>query len=41
MKHPDSYQIYLSLVFMSSVLFAMAFTAMSLYEVRTAQLNPL
>ncbi|NTV37875.1 MAG: MFS transporter [Anaerolineales bacterium] len=41
MKRFDSYKIYLFLVFTSSALYATAFTAMSLYEVKSAGLNPL
>ena len=41
MKRPDAYKTYLFLSFASSALFAMAFTAMSLYEVTTARLGPL
>ena len=41
MKRPDAYRLYLALEFASSALFALAFTAMSLYEVNTARLSPL
>jgi len=41
MKRPDAYRLYLALDFVSSALFALAFTAMSLYEVSTARLSPL
>ena len=41
MKRPDAYNVYIILTFASSGLFAMAFTATSLYEAATAGLNPL
>lgn len=41
MKRSDSYAVFLWLTFLSSALFALAFSAMSLYEVGTAGLNPL
>ncbi len=40
MKRPGSARTYLFLSFSSSALFALAFTAMSVYEVSTAALNP-
>jgi DHA3 family tetracycline resistance protein-like MFS transporter len=41
MKRPDPARTYLLLSFTSSALFALAFTAMSVYEVQTASLSPL
>jgi DHA3 family tetracycline resistance protein-like MFS transporter len=41
MKHLPARRLYLALAFISSALFAVAFTAMALYEVQTAGLNPL
>jgi DHA3 family tetracycline resistance protein-like MFS transporter len=41
MKRPDSIDTFLFLSFTSSALFALAFTAMSVYEIQTAGLNPL
>ena len=41
MKRPESAFTYLFLSFVSSALFGLAFTAMSVYEVQTAALSPL
>ncbi len=41
MKRGDPYRVFLWLTFLSSALFSLAFSAMSLYEVSTARLNPL
>jgi DHA3 family tetracycline resistance protein-like MFS transporter len=41
MKKSDAYQCYLFISSTSSLLFSMAFTAMSLYEIRVAGLSPL
>jgi MFS transporter, DHA3 family, tetracycline resistance protein len=41
MRRHDTYRVYVSFTFISSALFALAFTAMSLYEVSTARLSPL